>query len=55
MLYGYLISNTSNAKIGPLFYFTLSVESLYNRLQSLPRKLSTDEKGGQIYAIFGFW
>ena len=27
MLYGYLISNTSNAKIGPFFYFTLSVES----------------------------
>ena len=55
MLYGYLISNTSNVKIGPLFYFTLiSVESLYNRLQSSLRKLPTDEKRGQTYPIFGF-
>ena len=38
MLYGYLISNISNAKIGPLFYFTLNVEFLYNRLQSLLHK-----------------
>ena len=39
MLHGYLISNTSNAKIGSLFYLMLSAESLYNRLQSLIRKL----------------
>ena len=25
MLYGYIISNIGNAKIGPLFYFTLSL------------------------------
>ena len=35
MLYGYNISNISNVKIGPLFYFTLNIESLYNRLQYL--------------------
>ena len=57
MLYGYFISNTSNAKIGPppLFYYTLSAESLYNRLQSLILKLPTDQKGGQTYPIFGLW
>ena len=55
MLYGYLISNISNAKIGPLFYFTLNVESLYNKSQYLLRKLPTDENGGQTYPIFGFW
>ena len=48
-------SNISNAKIGPLFYFTLNVESLYNKLQSLLRKLPTDENGDQTYLIFGFW
>ena len=37
MLYGYLISDISNAKIGPLFYFTLNVESLYTKLQSFLR------------------
>ena len=26
MLYGYLIGHISNAKIGPLFYFTLTVD-----------------------------
>ena len=51
----YLISNTSNAKIGPLLYSTLSVESLYNTLQSLVRKLPMDEKGGQKHPIFEFW
>ena len=55
MLNVYFISNTSNAKMGPLFYFTLSAESLYNRLQSLLRKLPTDQKGGQTYPILGFW
>ena len=36
MLYGYSISNItiSNAKIGPLFYFTLNIEYLYNRVQT---------------------
>ena len=29
LLYGYLISNTSNAKIGSLFYFTLIVLNIY--------------------------
>ena len=28
----------------PLFYFTLYVKSLYNRLQSLLRKLPTEKK-----------
>ena len=51
MLYGYLISIISNAKIGPQFYFKLNVKSLYNRLQSLLCKLPTDEKGGQTYPI----
>ena len=55
MLYGYFISNTSNGKMGPLFYFTLSAESLYNRLQSLLIKLPTDEKGGQTYPIFCYF
>ena len=54
MLYGCLISNISNAKIGPLFYFTPNVKSLYNRLQYLLRKLPTDEKGGQTHTILGF-
>ena len=36
----------SNAKIGPLFYFTHNVESFYNKLQSLLRKLPMDENGG---------
>ena len=44
MLYGYLISKTSNANIGPIFYFTLSAESLYNRLQSLLRNLPTKRR-----------
>ena len=51
MLYSYLISNMSYAKIDPLFYFRLNVESLYNRLQSLLCKMQTDEKGGQTYPI----
>ena len=55
MLYGYFISYTINAKIGPLFYFTLSAESLYSRLHSLLRKLPTEEKGGQTYPLFRFW
>ena len=56
MLYGYLISNISNAKISPLFYFTLNVESLYNKLQSLLHKLPTDKNGGQLQCyIPNFW
>ena len=56
MLYGYLISNIINSKIGPLFYFTLNFKSLFNRPQSLLRetKLPTDEKGGQTCPILGF-
>ena len=56
MLYGYLISNIINSKIGPLLYFTLNDKSLFNRPQSLLRetKLQTDEKGGQTYPILGF-
>ena len=38
-----LISNINYANIGPLFYFTLNVKSLYDRLQFLLRKLPTDE------------
>ena len=53
MLYGYLISIISNAKIGPQFHFKLNVKSLYNRQESLLYKLPTDEKGGQTYPIFG--
>ena len=58
MLYGYLISNKSHAKIVPLFIISrlvTSVESLYNGLQFLLRKLPTDEKGSPTYLIFGFW
>ena len=56
MLYGYIISNISNAKIGSLLYFTLNIESLYNRIPIVFfRKLPTDEKGGQTYPIFVFW
>ena len=51
--------NISNAKIGPLFYFTIAYwrnfQCFYNRLQSLFRILMTDKKGGQTYPIFGFW
>ena len=54
-LYGYFVNNISNGKNSPLLSFTLNVESLYNRLQSLLRKLPTDEKGGQTHPIFGFW
>ena len=53
MLNGNLISNISNAKFGPLFYFTLNVKSLYNRLQTLIRKLPTDKKGRSD--IPSFW
>ena len=55
MLSGYIISNISNAKIDPLFYFTLNIEYLNNRLQNFSRKLPMDVKGGQTYPIFGFW
>ena len=64
MLYDYLMSNISYAKIGPLFYFMLNdVESLNNKSQqittnhnkSLLLKLPTDEKSGQTYPIFGLW
>ena len=48
-------TSISYDKIGPLLYFTNNVKSLYNRLQTLPRKLQTDGKGGQTYPIFGFW
>ena len=48
MFFGYLISIIRNDKIGPQFYFTLNVKSLYNRLQSLRHELPTaDKKGGQ--------
>ena len=36
----------------PLFYFTLNVKSLYNRQQSLLRKLPTNEQGSQTYPIW---
>ena len=63
MLYGYLISNTSNAEIGPLLYFTPTAESLYSRLQSLLRKLkfksllpflceaSVEEAGSLLFSL----
>ena len=47
MYFGYLISIIRNDKIGPQFYFTLNVKSLYNRLQCLRHELPTDKKGGQ--------
>ena len=54
MLYGYLISNTSNAKIGPLLYFTPSAEYLYSRLQSLLRKLRRKKKVVRHTQFLGF-
>ena len=55
MLYGYLISNTSNAKIGPLLYvITPSAESLYSRLQSLLRKLQRKKKALRHTQFLGF-
>ena len=53
MLYGYLISNISNAKIDPLFYFTLNVEQWTFIQQTtvlliLFRKLPMVEKHTQV-------